>query len=323
MSTIVLTSTTTEPVLSCADARGIASGSIARDLARSLKQEWRRYRKELQRCQRKSSAKAIHSFRVETRRLQSTLELLSGFLPERQLEKTQSLLKRHLDIFDDLRDTQVQLSAVCDMRRAFPIARRFQAWLQKREQRFRKKACKNIRKVKTARLRKRIAVCREIMEEQLRGSTSPKTLRVLLQTVGRAFRKTEQARASIDAHDAWTIHRTRVAFKRFRYKVEALAPHLPAITAARVNAMRHYQTLMGEIQDAEVLLRALDKFLARKQIETAAARRFRAELWRRRQRLIRTYLNGAAQLLTFWPLLGTDVVPAKANQALKLITDRR
>jgi len=277
----------------------------------------------LKRCQRKFSAKAIHSFRVETRRLQSSLELLSGFLSLRQLERTHCLLKRHLDIFDDLRDTQVQLAAVCDLRQAFPIARRFQAWLQKREQRFARTACRNIRKVETARLRKRIAACRKKMEEQFRGTTSRKTLQVLLLSVGRAFRKTEQARAGIDAHDAWTIHRTRVAFKRFRYMVEALAPHLPSITEQCRLAMHHYQTLMGDIQDAEVLLRTLDKFLARKQIETTTARRFRAELWRRRQRSIRAYLNAADQLLTFWPLLGTEIVPEKGKGALKLKVDRR
>jgi hypothetical protein len=59
---------------------------------------------------------------------------------------------------------------------------------------------------------------------------------------------------------------------------------------------------MGEIQDAEMLLAALDKFLRKQEIKPQAARRFRAELMRRRQRLIRVYLKAADQLLEFWPL---------------------
>jgi CHAD domain-containing protein len=119
-----------------------------------------------------------------------------------------------------------------------------------------------------------------------------------------AFRRARQLRTRINPRDPWTIHRTRVAFKRFRYMVEALAERLPGVTGERLAAMRHYQTMMGEIQDAEVLLRTLDKFLRKKEIKPEAARRFRAELLRRRQRLIRIYLKAADQLLEFWPLPG-------------------
>ena len=67
-----------------------------------------------------------------------------------------------------------------------------------------------------------------------------------------------------------------MAFKKFRYMVEALAEHLPGATQGRLAAMHHYQTMMGDIQDAEVLLAALDKFLRKQEIKPEAARRFRA-----------------------------------------------
>jgi CHAD domain-containing protein len=271
-------------------------------VARSLKQQWKRYRKELKRCQHGCSTSAIHSFRVETRRLLSSLELLGGFLPARQVEKAERLLKRQLDIFDDLRDTQVQLAAVGGMRRAYPAARPFHACLWEWEERFARKTRKNIRKVKPARLGKLIAACRWEVEERLGKSTPRKALAALLRSVDRAFGRTRRLRTRIDARDTWTIHRTRVAFKKFRYMVEALAERLPAVTRERLAAMHHYQTMMGEIQDAEVLLQTLDKFLRKQQIEPATARRFRAELLRRRQRLIRVYLKAADQLLEFWPL---------------------
>ena len=90
---------------------------------------------------------------------------------------------------------------------------------------------------------------------------------MLLRSVDRAFSRTRQLRARIDPRDTRTIHRTRVAFKKFRYMVEALAEYLPGGDRPSAwPAMRHYQTMMGEIQDAEVLLRTLDKFL-RKQAD--------------------------------------------------------
>ncbi len=271
-------------------------------LARSLKQQWKRYRKQLKRCQHECSPGAIHAFRVETRRLVSTLELLGGFLPPRRVERAQRILKRHRDAFDDLRDTQVQLSAIGTMRRTFPALRPFYACLREREERLTRKTRKRLTKVRTSRLGKLVAACRREVEKQLTKCTPPKALAVLLRSVDRAFRRTRQLRARIDARDTGTIHRTRVAFKKFRYMVETLAEHLPAVTEQRLAEMHHYQTVMGEIQDAEVLLATLDKFLLQQEIKPGAMRRFRVELLRRRQQLIRVYLKTADQLIEFWPL---------------------
>jgi CHAD domain-containing protein len=292
-------------------------------LARSLKQQWKRYRKQLKRCQHECSPGAIHAFRVETRRLLSTLELLGGFLPARRVEKAQRILKRQRDVFDDLRDTQVQLAAIGSMRRTFPALCPFYASLQEREERLTRKTCKNFTKVRTGRLGKLVAACRGEVEGQLSQCTPRKALAVLLRSVDRAFRRTGQLRARIDAGDTWTIHRTRVAFKKFRYMVEALAEHLPAVTEKRLAAMHHYQTMMGEIQDAEVLLATLDKFLLQQEIKLGPVRRFRAELLRRRQHLIRVYLKAADQLLEFWPLPNSraGASPAKAGRDPKQKVD--
>ena len=81
-----------------------------------LKKHWKRYRRALKRCQQSFSEKAIHASRVETRRLLATIELLAGFLPAARVRKLRRALKRHLDTFDDLRDTQVQLQILARMR---------------------------------------------------------------------------------------------------------------------------------------------------------------------------------------------------------------
>ena len=120
--------------------------------------------------------------------------------------------------------------------------------------------------------------------------------------MNRAFRRTCALRARIKPDDTTTIHHTRVAFKHFRYMVEALAEHMPAATRERLAALRRYQTMMGDIQDSVVLLAALDKFLRKQAVPPQSARRFREQLLRRRQRLIQVYLRAADELLAFWPL---------------------
>ena len=211
-------------------------------------------------------------------------------------------LKRRLDIFDDLRDTHVQLLQVSKMRRAFPAARPFHAYLLKRQIRLTKKTRKRIKEVTTSRLSSLIETCRKKVEAERKVLAARAAAARLMRPVNRAFARTEQLRARIDPRDTRTIHCTRVAFKKFRYMVEELADYLPTANDEVLAEMHHYQAMMGDIQDAEVLLSALDKFLARKEIKQGPALQFREELVRRRQWLIRVYLDAADQLKDFWPL---------------------
>src|SRR5260370_37947380 len=112
-----------------------------------------------------------------------------------------------------------------------------------------------------------------------------------------------QFRQRIHADRPRSIHWTGGAFQRFRYMVELLAEDLSA-DEKMLAEMQHYQTMMGDIQDAEVLLQSFDKFVRKKNIRSESANQLREELLRRRQWLIKVYMDAAAQLREFWP---TDV----------------
>jgi hypothetical protein len=58
---------------------------------------------------------------------------------------------------------------------------------------------------------------------------------------------------------------------------------------------------MGDIQDMEVLLAALDKFVQKEKVNAQSARRLKRELVRWRRMLIDIYLNAAHRLRRFWP----------------------
>ena len=267
----------------------------------TLKKRWKRYRKELKCCRKDLCKKAIHDFRVEARRLLSSVELLAGFVKASRLKKIEAAVKEHLDLFADLRDTQVQLEAVDKLLRIHPAARPFQGYLAGREQRFTKKTRKSIKRASPGRLGKRVSAYREAVERRLDDCDPAEGTARLFGSIDKAFKRTRQLRAAIDPSDLQTIHRTRVAFKKFRYMAEALASYLPDATEEELERMHGYQTLMGDIQDARVLLGTLDKFLRKKEIEPGAASRFRTELLRRREWAVRVYLDAAGQLREFWP----------------------
>lgn len=238
---------------------------------------------------------------METRRLLATIELLGPFIPARDLKKARRALKHHLDTFDQLRDTQVQLDYVERMEKTFPGARTFHDWLQKREIRFTRKARRAIKGIKTRRLGRRVSAFETEMRRQRKQTSRAAAFNAALQAMSRAFGRVALLCRRVAAEDTATIHRTRIAFKRFRYMVEALSPLLPAVTDDHRRAMRGYQSMMGDIQDVEVLLAALEKFTRRKEVNAQTARQLRQELLRRRMWLIRVYLNAAGRLRQFWP----------------------
>jgi CHAD domain-containing protein len=239
--------------------------------------------------------------RVEARRLLSLLDLLSPFLTPGCVAKAQAALKCHLDTFDDLRDAHVQLEAVRSLRKDFSAARQFFRFLKKRETKLCRWTSKHSKKLRYKSLARLIAVCRRDTRIADERYSSPRANTMLLYGLTGAFGATTRLKNRIKPDDTHSIHCTRIAFKKFRYMVEALAGCLPWADERFVERMRRYQGLMGDIQDAQVLLHAFEKFCRKEKIEARPAAQFTQELLRRRQNLIATYLSAADRLLEFWP----------------------
>src|SRR5690242_1164829 len=166
--------------------RALTRGTLGH-LAASLKRQWKRYRKGLKRCQERFSEAAVHESRVETRRLLSLLELLRPFLRPSDVDRSQAALKEHLDTFDDLRDTQVQLLAIRKMRRVFAAAVPFYEYLVKRECRFQRETRSHIKRIRTKRFGKYIASFRDEMKRWRAEGLGDEVNRMLVKSVDNAF----------------------------------------------------------------------------------------------------------------------------------------
>jgi len=268
----------------------------------ALRQQWKRYRKALQHCQRHFSEEAVHDSRVECRRLLAQLELLGVLAAARDFKKARAALKDHLDSFDELRDTQVLLLLLEQQAEGFPETRPLRQALQRREKRCLAEAARRIRTVKTGRVKQFVAALRRHLAG---ASVSPerrgRERRAILQAIDEAFAQVVERRSKMDPGNVATLHRTRVAFKKFRYMVEVLHRLVPGVSAARLEAMQGFQTLFGELQDTDVFLGRLDKFgrKDRQRAQTLAA--FRHWLLKRRTAQIDNCLRHADRLLAFWP----------------------
>src|SRR6266446_1019189 len=178
-----------------------ASQSIGANeyLAASLRKQWKRYRKKLKRCQRDFARSAVHESRVETRRLIAIVDLLGAFLADGPVKKTRRILKRHLDRFDELRDTHVQLLSVGKMLRTFPALQPFYAALEERERCAVKSTARKIKRIKAARLARLVAALGKELEEAPKPGARRRSGRTrLLQAVNRAFTRVVELRLFID-----------------------------------------------------------------------------------------------------------------------------
>jgi CHAD domain-containing protein len=284
----------------------VPAADVLKHIGETLNRQWRRYRKRLKRCQKRFTEDAVHASRVETRRLLSTIELLGAFIPERDLRKARRALKHHLDTFDQLRDTQVQMNYVGRLGGAFPDARAFHEWLRRRKTRFTRETRKAVKHIRTRRLGRSLAAFEKEIRSQRKEIPRERAFAIVQRAINQAFARVARLCQHVQAADTKTIHRTRIAFKHFRYMVEALSSLLPAVTEDHRRAMRGYQCMMGDIQDMEVLLAVLDKFVQKEKVKAASARRMKKELVRWRRMLIQVYVNAAGRLQRFWPPPGLE-----------------
>ena len=275
--------------------------ALAAHLAAALKLMRRRYRKRLARCQEKFSETSVHDLRIETRRMLAMLDLLRALHFEDSLRKTRKVFKRRLDAFDELRDTQVQLLLLKPLWRRFPEAREFDLVLRRREKRLIGELGKEIKRMRQLRLERRL----KALEKQLRKSarTPPPQEGKALATAAlrESFGQVAALRLRVRRTNTETIHRLRVAFKRFRYMSESLQPLFPLLTPKRLREMQAYQTLMGDIQDIEVLIAAVKQAVQLVLLPALAVRGLLKELRQRRVVLIEKFLAAADRLFEFQP----------------------
>lgn len=222
-----------------------------------LENRWGSYRAELERCHAEFSNEAVHDLRVATRRMVAFIQLLNSISPRPHLRKLVRAFKDQLDEFDELRDTQVMLAELAEIFQELPQLQAFQEYLQSAERRLLRSLRKKIKKFELTEIARRIRKAQRSLETWAEAELETR----IMQAVDDAFMRVKERHGAIDLARPATIHRLRVAFKSLRYMIEIVHPLLPGFPAKTFKQMNAYQTLMGEIQDAEIFDQTLADFL--------------------------------------------------------------
>jgi CHAD domain-containing protein len=271
-----------------------STASINEFLMEALNQRWKNYRAELKRCRTEFSNEAVHDLRSSARRMLAFIQLLNYISPRPRLLKLNHAFKEQLDEFDDLRDTQVILADVSETLQELPQLHEFQSYLQEVEKSLLKSLRKKLKVIDLFDVSKRI----RRMHESLKKESDDNLILPVIQAVDDAFLTTKQRQKWINPAAATTIHRVRIDFKAFRYMVEIAHPLLKDFPSENLKQMHDYQSLMGEIQDVEIIMQALAEMpihLSRFDPEPV-----RSYYERCHAEAISTYLAAMNQLDSFW-----------------------
>jgi CHAD domain-containing protein len=264
-------------------------------LIETLENRWKIYRSELKRCQKEPSEEAIHDLRVATRRLLALVDMLRVISPHPRLQKLHRAFKNQLDSLDDLRDTQVMLVEVSEIIEELPELALFQEYLVKREHRLLRSTTKGIRSFQTANVRKRLDSTRKAL---LKMGNENRQQMALLQTVDDVYETILRRFQRIEPMQPATIHRVRVAYKKFRYMVEIVYPLVVNFPDDNFKHMHDYQGLMGDIQDLEVFISVFEDFADNDtSYDPEPIRHFYQQ---RHTEAVNAYLEDMHQINTFW-----------------------
>lgn len=278
----------------------------------ALAARWESYRNQVKTCRREYSEEAVHDLRVAARRLLALTDLLRKLAPQPRLQKIRQALKEQLDELDELRDTQVLLAEISENLVQLPELKPFQKWLHKRERGLLREAEAMVEGLRLGGLARQVEKVRASLTELPASVDLPQAVDEAYSTVIQRYERIDPARAA-------TIHRTRVAFKKFRYMVEIIWPVLPVYPERNFKRMHAYQTAMGEIQDTEVFLQILAEFAEAD--ESRDVQTIQRHYEKRHSELIQAYLAAKGEISSFWRAKGGQPFPWEASKEQQLPGD--
>jgi len=231
-------------------------------LLSSLDQSWKNFSGAWKSARTKSSEKAIHDLRVNTRRLIAILDLAKAVSGDAEIAKLQRRFKKVLKRMGPLRDTQVLLVNLSRIPQRGLVGD-FKKTLEQKERR----EIDGIRDELSRRRKQKLSKA----VEDVRGGVCNLQVKLGREKVHRSIdrvlssRRNELLKAERRFHRSQPIsedllHAMRIALKKFRYVIEAAQPLLDDSARQRAKEMHAFQQLIGESRDVELLRAALEKW---------------------------------------------------------------
>jgi len=211
----------------------------------TIKKKYNQLVKNYQKIENELTENEIHEKRVILRRI---FPILAAYkMNPSKIKNGEKAFK----LFGKLRDIQVQMLKVESLEQT-PDLIKYLTYLKKIELELKEKVSRFCRKKELIFpvIKKKIK-----LDASKVISKTDKSLNKLIERIN--FR-------SID--DAEDVHKIRIEFKKFRYRVEILS-YLENIEESKLDMLKMYQDKLGDIQDYEVLINGIKKYCKKIKLE--------------------------------------------------------
>lgn len=253
---------------------------------------WQLYRKRLKACRKSADEDAVHKLRTTTRRLLALIELLQHLAPQPSLRKTRKILKAQLDDFDQLRDTQVMRLEVSLLVAELPELSPFLHHLHVQEQGLLMQTPAQISALGRPKLARKLKKAGNRCQRRLAGKDIALEVTKAIDGI---YRTAWERYLAIDPSQPASLHHLRISVKKLRYTLVLAQTLLPGLPENLPQRLQSYLTSLGDIQNAQVLVDALDHFHA-----GAMPEPLHQYFLARQQALVEAYLSRKDELNTFW-----------------------
>ena len=254
------------------------------------------YSQNLELSKNAFSEKNIHDFRVCIRRFLAVNSLIFKLTNNKDCVELKLKLKYQLKLFNPLRDNQVQFLKTYELVYNFPILYKYLHFLLDREETlilplqeaiisFELNGIKEL-------IRKIIASTQENRQSKNLGKEE------LINLANARFDKVINKHNLVNANDLRTIHKVRLAYKKFRYTMEILR-EIIGLTDEDLVLMKSLQTTMGNIQDNAVYFRNFSDFAISQNLEEKKAEEVKNYILHIRKLLIEEYFSNFGIIYEF------------------------
>ena len=249
------------------DGKSADFAILLRTLDHALRRRWNAFRKQYAKVQKKGDEEAVHDVRTTTRRLLAVLQLVCAVNQRKIYRQMRKNMKAVVNHYSPLRDSHVQMETLARvLADDSPLAGEYRQALAQSLSDLERRTLKSLPKVDFKHCRrtirkfsKKVAQARKKNKKCTGAEDDHNAAAIALAQALYAKFNARRGR-SLEQGTPETLHRTRLAFKKFRYSMEILRDILPETTTLYMASLTEVQDALGSVQDIAVLRTNLEQF---------------------------------------------------------------
>ena len=255
---------------------------------------------EYKNCKKEITEEHVHDIRVALRRLMALTEIMYPLLDisKKKSKNNIKLMKQKFKMFGPLRNIHISILYIDNMKKDFPDLESFSNHLNILEKDLSKKLSKEFNKMEISDIKK----ISELLQKKIsKISKTDDVYNMLLTSAITSFEDVVSLLEKADPDDIKSIHKVRIAFKKFRYMIEVIDSINPVGQDFHDN-MKSIQDILGNIQDLSVIELLLCDFIEKEHpAECGILSIEYHELLKRQKSLVNSFLQSKEKIYSLDP----------------------